>query len=74
MEDAVERDPDNSDYHYGLALARAATGLDPRPEARTALRLNSLDSGTRDAVKRFGTSSPRIWKRRVRPLIELAFE
>ena len=33
MQEAIDRDPDNWNFHYGLALARGAAGLDPRPEA-----------------------------------------
>ncbi len=43
MQQAIERDPDNWSFHYGLALARAAAGLDPRPEALKARRLNPLE-------------------------------
>jgi hypothetical protein len=40
MEDAVRNDPDHWRYRYGLAIARAATGRDPRPDLRIARRLN----------------------------------
>jgi O-antigen ligase len=65
MERAVERDPDNWKYRYGLALVRAASGLDPRPAAAEAFRLDPLDQLSQDAVRRFRTSDPRQWKRRV---------
>lgn len=42
MRAAVKRDPQNWQYHEGLAIASAAAGLDPRPEAGTALRLYPL--------------------------------
>ena len=64
MEEAVERDPKAWQLRYGLALVRAAAGRDPRPAARSALRLNPLSPLTEDAVKRFRTSDPRKWKRR----------
>jgi hypothetical protein len=66
MNKAIKRDPDNWEFRYGLALVRAAGGLDPRPAARAALRLNPLDELTTDAVKRFRTNDPRAWKRQVR--------
>ena len=40
MGKAVRLDPDNWEYRYGLALVRAAAGIDPRPAARQAQRLN----------------------------------
>jgi O-antigen ligase len=64
MREAVERDPYNWRLHYGLALTRGAAGLDPRAQARRALRLNPRSSLTRDAIRRFDTSSPRTWRRR----------
>ena len=38
MEKAVDRDPGNWEAHYGLALVRAAYGIDPVPELREASR------------------------------------
>lgn len=40
MEMAVQRDPRNWHFHFGLALVRGAAGLDPLPAAREAQRLN----------------------------------
>jgi hypothetical protein len=60
---AVERDPRNWEYHYGLAIARGSAGLDPRPAARTALRLNHFHVLTRDAWRRFDRGrDPRSWR------------
>jgi hypothetical protein len=66
LEAAVRRDPDSWERHYGLALVRAAAGLDPRAEARRALELNPLDPLARRAVRLFRTSNPEEWKRRAR--------
>jgi hypothetical protein len=66
LEAAVRRDPDSWERHYGLALVRAAAGLDPRAEARRALELNPLDPLARRAVRLFRTSDPEEWKRRAR--------
>jgi O-antigen ligase len=74
MQDALDRDPDNWEYRYGLALARAVAGEDPRPDARLALRLNPRDVQTQDAVERFDSGSPRQWRRRAEVLVERAFE
>ena len=64
MEKALDRDPDNWEYRYGLALARAVAGQDPRSDALIALRLNPRDEQTRDAVKRFSNGTRRQWRRR----------
>ena len=71
MNSAVDRDPHNWNFRYGLALARGAAGLDPRPEARLAHRLNPLDVLTQDALKLFDTSRPGIWKSRANQLARL---
>jgi hypothetical protein len=64
MRSGIDRDSHNWELWYGLALARANAGLDPRPAARAALRLNPLSPLARDLVRRFDTSSARKWKRR----------
>jgi hypothetical protein len=74
MDDALDRDPDNWEYHYGLAVMRAASGLDPRRQARVALRLNPLDPTTNDAADRFRTGSRTLWKRRAAVLVARAFQ
>lgn len=66
MGEAVKRDPDNWEFHYGLALVRGAAGLDPRPAAEAAHRLNPRNELTRDAVRRFDTADPVKWERRAR--------
>jgi O-antigen ligase len=72
MRKALDRDPDNWEYRYGLALARAVAGQDPRRDARIALRLNPGDPQTLDAVDRFRTGTRRQWKRRAQVLVRLA--
>jgi len=66
MQQAVERDPDNWEFHYGLALVRGAARMDPRPAARRALELNPLSELADAAVRRFDTRSPVRWERRAR--------
>ena len=66
MQQAVERDPENWEFHYGLALVRGAARMDPRPAARRAVELNPLSELARDAVDRFDTRSPAKWERRAR--------
>jgi cytochrome c-type biogenesis protein CcmH/NrfG len=63
MQRAVERDPRNWEYHYGLAVARAGAGIDPRAAARTALRLNRFHVLARDGWRRFGRGGdPQSWR------------
>jgi O-Antigen ligase len=40
MSEALARDPDNWELSYGLALAQAAAGQDPRPALRRTFALN----------------------------------
>jgi cytochrome c-type biogenesis protein CcmH/NrfG len=70
MRRAVERDPDNWNYRYSLAVALGAAGRDPRVEARRARSLNPLEPLTRDLVRRFSTDSRRLWVRRAREVAE----
>ena len=62
---AVRLDPNNWETHYGLALVRGAAGLDPRPQAREAARLNPSDDDLATAlVRTMDTENPRAWRRR----------
>jgi O-antigen ligase len=62
MQKAVDRDPDNWEYRYSLAVAQGAAGIDPRPAAREALSLDPLESATNDLVRRFGGADQRAWR------------
>jgi glycerol-3-phosphate dehydrogenase len=66
MKRAIDRDPRNWNFRYGLALARAAAGLDPRREVRQAEAMNPLEPLVRDAKKRFATHRPQLWRHRAR--------
>jgi hypothetical protein len=70
MWEAVDRDPGNWQYRYSLAVAQAAAGVDPRPAAREALRLNPLDSATRDLVKRFTSTKPGVLREEAAALLK----
>ena len=63
LADAVRRDPDGWEGHYGLALARAAAGRDPRPELSAAARRNPLDGRVRDAARRMRSPRAEVWRR-----------
>jgi hypothetical protein len=52
LSSARDRDPDNWAYAYGLAVARAVNGEDPRPLAQLAARLNPREPLARDFARR----------------------
>ena len=62
MRSAVERDPDNWQYAYGLAVTQALAGQDPRAEAARARRLNPLEPLARDLERRLRASTPARWR------------
>jgi hypothetical protein len=62
MREALRRDPDNWGYHYGMAVALAANGKDPRREARLARKLNPREPIARRLPRRFATSSRSRWR------------
>jgi Flp pilus assembly protein TadD len=65
MRNAVDRDPRNWVYRYGLALVRASAGEDPTADIAEARRLNPREPRTIRAQEQFGsTKDPQEWKRR----------
>jgi hypothetical protein len=65
MRNAVDRDPRNWVYHFGLSLVLAVRGEDPRPEIAEARRLNPLDGAVTRLERKFqSTDDPRKWRRR----------
>jgi O-antigen ligase len=65
MRNAIDRDPRNWVYHYGLALVRAAGGRDPSEAVAAARRLNPKEPAAIEAEAIFGsTNDPRKWRRR----------
>ena len=66
MQKAIDRDPENWNFRYGLALAQGASGADPRPAAHAAAILNPLDPLVTTAVEAFDTDRPELWERRAR--------
>lgn len=64
MRDAVDRDPENWTYRYGLALVLGAAGKDPRPEMAKARELNPLDGLLIRTERSFDTNDPQKWRRR----------
>jgi hypothetical protein len=64
MEAARARDPHSWRYAYGLAIAQAFAGRDPRPAIAEARRLNPLASEASSLAKAFARgSTPREWRR-----------
>ena len=65
-------DPDNWETHYGLAVARAASGLDPRPLLRLAVHMRSRDpreTPSEDlvalhALRDMESDDPSVWRQR----------
>ncbi len=63
FEAAVARDPGNWTPRYGLAIAEALVGRDPRPEAEAALRRNPLEAKAQALVAAFERGGRRRWAR-----------
>ncbi len=70
IERAVERDPDNWEFHYSRAVVQGSAGLDPRPAAREALAHNPHDALTKSLVGYVDTSDRRRWIAKTRPIAE----
>jgi hypothetical protein len=64
MRQAVHHDPGSWETYYTLAIAQAASGIDPRPSATRALRMNPFEPLTKQEAKEFQTSSPTDWVKR----------
>jgi hypothetical protein len=69
MRRAVRVDPGSWETYYALAIAQAAAGVDPMAAARRALRMDPLDSLTRQEVRELAPAhGPREWAHRARVL------
>jgi hypothetical protein len=66
MRKALRRDPASWERYYALALAEASAGVDPRPAAARALRMNPHEPLTRQAVGELRGSSPTRWVKQAR--------
>lgn len=65
IRNAIDRDPNNWVYHYGLALVLGAQGKDPRDAIADARRLNPREPSAIEAEEAFAsTDNPEKWKRR----------
>ncbi len=63
MRRAVSRDPNDWEFHFGLAIATASAGQDPRPQLRVAARLDPLEPLIAQAVSAFSNGGRRVWRR-----------
>jgi hypothetical protein len=63
MSAARRRDPQAWRYTYGLAIAEAIDGRDPRATMRAAKRLNPLDPRVRSLARGMNSSRPADWRR-----------
>jgi Flp pilus assembly protein TadD len=63
FESARARDPEDWQYAYGLAVAQALAGEDPRAMARLARRLNPRDARARELAAALRGGGPRRWAR-----------
>jgi O-antigen ligase len=63
MQKAVEKNTRNWESHYGLGLALAASGRDPRPEIQRTQELNPRESFVQAAADAFRQGSPGSWRR-----------
>lgn len=61
MRQAVHFDPSSWETYYALAIAQASAGIDPRGNAKRALRMNPFEPLTIQAVRTLRTSSPTEW-------------
>ncbi len=59
---AVENDPDNWEYLYGLAVVRAAAGLDPSAAASGAASLNPLDPNASGIAESLSSENEERWR------------
>jgi hypothetical protein len=59
---AVSLDPQNWNYEYGLALIRAAAGLNPLAAAHRALMLNPREPLVTEAWQTFRGDTPAEWQ------------
>jgi hypothetical protein len=66
MESARRRDPRSWRPAYGLAVARALAGKDPRPAIAEALRLNPLAPEARELAAGLRSDRPAAWRRAAR--------
>ena len=73
LRNAIERDRDNWDFEYGLALVNAANGRNPHPALRRALDAQPAERRRAVAIRRLAGNNPRRW-RRIAPTLTLPIQ
>ena len=68
VEKAASLDPENWNYRYGVALMRAAAGLDPRAAAEEALVLNPHEPLVQHEWAVFRSGSRSTWAAQARSI------
>jgi hypothetical protein len=63
MSQAASLEPVSWEAQFWLAVARAASGVDPRAAIARARALNPLEGGLANAQRRLDTPNPRVWER-----------
>jgi hypothetical protein len=61
MRTAVSYDPSSWEGYYGLAVAQASAGVDPRASVRRALRLNPHEPLAREALTALSSGAATAW-------------
>ena len=74
MDAARSRDPDNWQIAYGQAIVYGVSGLDARPFAAEALRLNPLDERARALVRDLAAAKTAARRREVTRRAAIPFE
>jgi hypothetical protein len=64
IQSAINRDPQNWEYRYDMAVVRGVSGLDPRPAIREALSLDPLSPAVVRLAKGLETADVRLWRAR----------
>ena len=62
IQNAINRDPKNWEFHYDQAIVRGAVGLDPRRSARIARALNPLNPLAVSLASAVRPNDPRVWR------------
>jgi Tfp pilus assembly protein PilF len=72
FDQAVRLDPSSWQAYYGRAIAKAAAAIDPRSDARRALRMNPYEPLTKEAARRLDGGAQIAWLRAAGRLVAAA--
>jgi O-antigen ligase len=61
MKEAVNQEPGSWEYHYGLAIADAYAGIDPRAQMATVLRMDPHDPLVEELRPVLRTGAKTVW-------------